>query len=91
MPVVDADVIDAEYAPTFAEQMRTLAAGQPDVDLSSNPFWQAATRDNPVEGVDSWLVGAIPTRDVRGVVVLRLPAFLRIPHRRRGRGSGGVG
>ena len=32
-----------------------------------------------------------PTRDVRGVVVLRLPGFLRIPHRRRGRGSGGVG
>ena len=42
-------------------------------------------RDNPREGVDSWLVGAIPTRDVRGVVVLRLPGFLRIPHRRRGR------
>ena len=48
-------------------------------------------RDNPREGVDSWLVGAIPTRDVRGVVVLRLPGFLRMPHRRRGRGGGGVG
>jgi hypothetical protein len=48
-------------------------------------------RDNPREGVDSWLVGSIPTRDVRGVVVLRLPGFLRIPHRRRGRGIGGVG
>lgn len=48
-------------------------------------------RDNPREGVDSWLVGPIPTRDVRGVVVLRLPGFLRIPHRRREQGGGGVG
>ena len=30
-------------------------------------------RDNPAEGVDSWLVGVIPPHDVVGVVVLRLP------------------
>ena len=29
-------------------------------------------RDNPAEGVDSWLVGAIPDADVRGVVRARL-------------------
>jgi hypothetical protein len=36
-------------------------------------------RDNPAEGVDSWLVGAIPDRDVLAVVVCRL-----WPWRRRG-------
>ena len=29
-------------------------------------------RDNPREGVDSWLVGAIPAEQVRGVVVARV-------------------
>jgi phage repressor protein C with HTH and peptisase S24 domain len=29
-------------------------------------------RDNPAEGVDSWLVGAIPDRDMLAVVVCRL-------------------
>lgn len=29
-------------------------------------------RDNPREGVDSWLVGAIPTESVLGVVLLRV-------------------
>lgn len=29
-------------------------------------------RDNPAEGVDSWLVGAIPRADLVGVVVARL-------------------
>ncbi|MGZ4427399.1 MAG: S26 family signal peptidase [Nocardioidaceae bacterium] len=29
-------------------------------------------RDNAAEGVDSWLVGAIPERDVLAVVLLRL-------------------
>jgi len=42
-------------------------------------------RDNPREGVDSWLVGAIPPRDVRAVVVTRLPGP------RRGHRTGGVG
>jgi phage repressor protein C with HTH and peptisase S24 domain len=36
-------------------------------------------RDNPVEGVDSWLVGAVPDEDVVAVVVLRV-----WPLRRRG-------
>lgn len=37
-------------------------------------------RDNPAEGVDSWLVGAIPDGDVRGVVLARAwprPRWLR--------------
>jgi phage repressor protein C with HTH and peptisase S24 domain len=29
-------------------------------------------RDNPAEGVDSWLVGAVPDEDVVAVAVLRL-------------------
>ncbi len=29
-------------------------------------------RDNPAEGVDSWLVGAVPVHDVVGVVLARL-------------------
>ncbi|MGN6413413.1 hypothetical protein [Flexivirga sp.] len=29
-------------------------------------------RDNPAEGVDSWLVGEIPTADVLGLVLLRV-------------------
>ena len=38
-------------------------------------------RDNPAEGVDSWLVGAIPDEDVLAVVVARVWPF----HRSRGR------
>lgn len=34
-------------------------------------------RDNPAEGVDSWLVGGIPANDVLGRVLLRLPTFTR--------------
>ncbi|MEO3938349.1 S26 family signal peptidase [Dermatophilaceae bacterium Soc4.6] len=30
-------------------------------------------RDNPAEGVDSWLVGAVPEAGVLGLVVCRLP------------------
>lgn len=29
-------------------------------------------RDNPVEGVDSWLVGAVPDHDVLAVALLRI-------------------
>jgi len=37
-------------------------------------------RDNPAEGVDSWLVGAIPPGDVLGVVLLRIwPRPRRLP------------
>lgn len=32
-----------------------------------------AERDNPLEGVDSWSLGAIPARDVLARVLLRLP------------------
>ena len=37
-------------------------------------------RDNPAEGVDSWLVGAVPESEVVAVVVRRV-----WPPRRRGR------
>lgn len=42
-------------------------------------------RDNPSEGVDSWLVGAIPDSDVLAVVLARLwprPSLLRSRVRR---------
>lgn len=29
-------------------------------------------RDNPVEGVDSWLVGAVPAGDLLGVAIARV-------------------
>jgi hypothetical protein len=48
-----------------------------------NGWW--VERDNPREGVDSWLVGAIPPRDVQATVLARLPGSCR---RRR---TGGVG
>ncbi|WP_295692209.1 S26 family signal peptidase [Lapillicoccus sp.] len=34
-------------------------------------------RDNPAEGVDSWLVGPISRQHVKGVVVARIPNRLR--------------
>ena len=44
-------------------------------------------RDNPAEGVDSWLVGAVPEMDVLGVVLCRFwprPRWLvRRPRPRR--------
>ncbi len=40
-------------------------------------------RDNPAEGVDSWLVGAIPDHDMVAVVRLRVwPPRRRRVHRR---------
>jgi signal peptidase I len=38
-------------------------------------------RDNPLVGVDSWSVGAIPDADVLAVVLLRLWPLLRRSHR----------
>ncbi|MFV0462745.1 MAG: S24/S26 family peptidase [Nostocoides sp.] len=34
-------------------------------------------RDNPNEGVDSWLVGSVPTAALRARVLARLPRFGR--------------
>lgn len=43
-------------------------------------------RDNPAEGVDSWLVGAIPEGDLVGVVLARIwPRPRPFPTARRGR------
>jgi hypothetical protein len=39
-------------------------------------------RDSPAEGVDSWLVGAVPDQDVVAVVTARV-----WPPRRKGRGE----
>ncbi len=46
---------------------------------SEGPAWWVE-RDNPVAGVDSWLLGAVPERDVLAVVVGRWwprPSLLR--------------
>jgi signal peptidase I len=37
-----------------------------------DPLGWWVERDNPAEGVDSWLVGAVPDRDVVAVVVCRV-------------------
>ena len=47
-------------------------------------------RDNPAEGVDSWLLGALPDGDLLGVVAVRLwprPGRLPGPPRRAERGA----
>ena len=46
----------------------------PDPD-DPDAWW--VERDNPAEGVDSWLVGGIPQADVLGRVLVRLPGFTR--------------
>ena len=49
-------------------------------------------RDNPAEGTDSWLVGAVPDDDVVARVLLRLPRpLLRLLTPRGGHRTGGVG
>jgi hypothetical protein len=52
-----------------------LPGGRPDavkrLALRDGTGWWVE-RDNPAEGVDSWLVGAIPDDDVLGLVVARL-------------------
>lgn len=44
-------------------------------DPAGGPGWWVE-RDNPAEGVDSWVVGAVPEEAVRALVLWRLP---RIP------------
>ncbi len=43
----------------------------------SDPGKWWVERDNPREGVDSWLVGGIPEPDLLAVVLGRLPRWLR--------------
>jgi SOS-response transcriptional repressor LexA len=67
-----------------------LPGGRPDavkraVRRDVDGWW--VERDNPRDGVDSWIVGAIADHEVRGVVRLRL--WPR-PSRLRRRGGGGL-
>lgn len=50
-------------------------------------------RDNPGEGVDSWLLGGIPEPDVLAVVLWRLPRRRSLSRlgTRKGRATPGVG
>ncbi len=60
---------DVGPRPLAIKRVTGPAPGDPD------QWW--VERDNPVEGVDSWHVGPIPRRDVRAVVLARLPSLLR--------------
>jgi hypothetical protein len=53
--------------PVSVKRVTGPAPGEP------GTWW--VERDNADAGVDSWLVGGIPGRDVLGRVLLRLPAF----------------
>ena len=44
-------------------------------------------RDNPREGVDSWLVGSLAAADVRAAVLARLPRWLAWMARRPATGA----
>ena len=48
-------------------------------------------RDNPREGVDSWLVGSLSASDIRAVVLVRLPRRPRLPWLPRRAGPRGWG
>jgi len=49
--------------------VKRIAGPDPD---GSDGWW--VERDNPAEGLDSWVVGAIPANGIRARVLLRLPA-----------------
>lgn len=55
--------------PVAVKRVTGPAPGEP------GSWW--VERDNPAEGVDSWLVGGIPEADVLARVLVRLPAFTR--------------
>lgn len=55
--------------PVSVKRVTGQAPGEP------GAWW--VERDNPRDGVDSWLVGGIPEQDVLGRVLLRLPALAR--------------
>lgn len=55
--------------------VKRLVGSAADQGLPGPGWW--VERDNPAEGVDSWLVGALPPDAIRAVVVCRLPHPLR--------------
>ncbi len=72
--------------------VKRLVGRAPSPDVPYGVGWDAANqdngwwveRDNPAEGVDSWLVGALPREAIRAVVLARFPRPLRYPgHRER--------
>jgi hypothetical protein len=91
----DGDRLLIRYAATPTAGRVAVVRLPPEADGTSRPvavkrlsrpvddgWW--VERDNPSEGVDSWLLGAIPGTDVVAVVVARLwprPSLLRRPPR----------
>jgi hypothetical protein len=68
MAVVRLPDSDGGPRPLAVKRVTGPAPGEP------GQWW--VERDNAAEGVDSWQVGAIPTADVKAVVIGRLPARL---------------
>ncbi len=63
--------------PDGAQRERGLAVKRVTGRDPADPTRWWVERDNPGEGVDSWLVGGIPQADVRAVVLARMPRWLR--------------
>lgn len=67
--------------------VKRLVGNAPSTQLPYGVGWDATAaspgwwveRDNPAEGVDSWLVGALPPDAIRAVVLARLPRRFRYP------------
>jgi len=64
LAVVQLPPSDRGPRPLSVKRVTGPAPGEP------GAWW--VERDNPAEGVDSWLVGAVPDADVRAVVLARL-------------------
>ncbi len=70
--------------------VKRLVGRTPSPQLPYGVGWDASAdapgwwveRDNPAEGVDSWLVGALAHDAIRAVVLARLPRPLRYPGQR---------
>ena len=63
-------VVFPDDASGAARPLAVKRIAHPDPD-GSDGWW--VERDNPREGLDSWVVGAIPTDCIRARVLLRLP------------------
>jgi hypothetical protein len=65
---------DADGSPRPVSVKRLTGAAE-HLGLPGPGWW--VERDNPAEGVDSWLVGALPPAAIRAVVLGRLPRGIR--------------
>lgn len=74
----DGDLLLVRWRPRRVPLGRVVVVRLPDRPLSvkrltgrtDGGWW--VERDNPAEGADSWLVGAVPEPDLTGVVLCRI-------------------